>query len=945
MTCSVCGRSIPDDARFCPNCGTPVVSSLATEERKVVTVLFADLVDSTGLAQRLDAERNRDMLSLFYDAATEELETLRGHPEKFIGDAVMAVFGLPQVHEDDALRAVRAGLAIRGRAERLSESLALPEPLEVRVGIESGEAATGIGPAGQLLVTGPVVNAAARLQVGAAPGEVVAGPTTRVLTEAAVSYAASRRIQAKGFDDGLEANPVQGLTTRSVRRTIPIVGRGGELALLRESFGRVRAAGTPLLFTMHGEPGVGKSRLADELVAGLDPSVTVLTGRGQFYADSATFSPVAAMVRDLSGIDDGDEPEKALQRLRDVVGRWCGDLDTEHIVDRLALVFGMSEGGRDESAFVQDVQAGFLSLAEGLGAEGPAVLIFEDVHALRPPMLDLIERVTARSGRRTGHLLVLALARQELFDERPSWGSKAVNHVSLRVEPLSAEDSVRLVRQAAGAAIDEREAGEIAARAGGNPFFIVETTGMLLRRDQLPPSVGPALPPTVQAVVAARLDELPSELRELARHVSVFRFDFDEVELALISDVDVDQLRALEEAEILDRDDAGGQTHWRYRHETLRDVAYASLPKRERRRLHEQVAEALIAQGHRSWAADHLELASFASLDLDPTDRRLAERAAEALAGAGERAHRRMENRSAVDYYQRALAMSGPEEGWAIREGRVLAGMGEARYWLGEYPAATAALDQAVAIGERTGDHRTTATALAFLGDIAINADADVDKAEALLDRSLASAEALGNPGVTARVLLFAGWVPWTRDRYPDAEAIWRRALAAADEQGDRWAQVRALTSLSIVRGDQEDFTEATELIERAGQIADDMGDLFSTGVTSVQRGRLKQDLGRFEEAIGCMDRGVEIFRDLGARWELADALAARGIAERDLGRLDEAENDLRQAIRISEELGDRQLPGWTWRAIAAVSEKRGDHAEAAERYRRAEEEAARGPR
>src|SRR6266496_1670142 len=168
--CQVCGEPLPEGASFCPNCGSPAGSPLGTEERKMVTVLFADLVDSTGLAQRLDAERAREMLGRFFDAASEELTALRGRPEKFIGDAVMAVFGLPHVHEDDALRAVRAGLAIRSRARGLGESVGLAEPLEVRIGIESGEAAMGVGPSGQLLVTGAVVNAASRLQSAAQAG-------------------------------------------------------------------------------------------------------------------------------------------------------------------------------------------------------------------------------------------------------------------------------------------------------------------------------------------------------------------------------------------------------------------------------------------------------------------------------------------------------------------------------------------------------------------------------------------------------------------------------------------------------------------------------------------------------------------------------------------------------------------------------------------------------
>src|SRR5205823_3685080 len=221
--CAVCGLPIPEGALFCPNCGAAAGPLVETEERKMVTVLFADLVDSTGLAQRLDAERSRELLGRFFDAASDELTALRGQPEKFIGDAVMAVFGLPQVHEDDAVRAVRAGLAIRGRSRRLGRAAGMVEPLEVRVGVESGVAATGLGPSGQLLVTGPVVNRAARLQNAALPNEVLVGGTTHQLTTAAVSFGEPREVEAKGFQDGLAAYPVEGLTARSTRRTIPVV--------------------------------------------------------------------------------------------------------------------------------------------------------------------------------------------------------------------------------------------------------------------------------------------------------------------------------------------------------------------------------------------------------------------------------------------------------------------------------------------------------------------------------------------------------------------------------------------------------------------------------------------------------------------------------------------------------------------------------------------------
>jgi class 3 adenylate cyclase/tetratricopeptide (TPR) repeat protein len=960
VNCAVCGNPLPEGARFCPNCGSVVGTPLGTEERKMVTVLFADLVDSTGLARRLDAERAREILGRFFDAASEELQALRGRPEKFIGDAVMAVFGLPTVGEDDALRAVRAGLAIRGRVKRLGDQLGLGEPLEVRIGIESGEAATGLGPAGQLLVTGPVVNAAARLQAAAEPGEILAGETTRALTANSVSYGAQRDVPAKGFDGDLAAQPVKTVTPRSARRTIPFVGRISELAILRESLARATTTGRPVLVTVLGESGIGKSRLADELVAGLGDEVLVLSGRLRTFTDTATFAPAAAIVGDLAGIEEEDPPEKAKRRLHELAERATADPERgARLAERLALLFGLTER-RDEHAFVQDVQAGFVSLIDGLASRTPLLAVFEDAQSIRPPMLELIERLAARAKGGPRRAMVAVLARPELLEQRPTWGAAADNAITLRLDPLSAEESVELARQAAGGRIDEAEAAEIAARADGNPFFIIETTGMLLPETAEGASTAPraAIPPTVQAVVSARLDALPPRLRDLARRASVFFVSFDLDELRAIDpDVTLDELHELEEAEIVVREERREPTRWRVRHATVKDVAYASLPKRERVRLHEIIANGLLERDHPTWAADHLELGAQAALDLDPDDRSMAERAADALLEAGDRARRRMESRTAVEDYERALALAGPEDGWGVREARVLAGMGEAHYWLGEYPAAVDACERAVNLGNQVGDPFALALALRFLGDIAINVEGDVDKAEKLLDGSLAAAEELGDPWAIVRTLLFAGWVPWTRGDNDEAERIWRRALEIADPE-DGWARVRALNSLSINQtggpepgptrtGDTraDAMQRALELSDEASALAEAIDDPFSIAMTTVQRSRVLEDLGRFEEALAGFDRAVPVFEELGARWELGDALAERGVSKRELGMLDEAEQDMLAAIRISEELGERQLASWVWKALSKISERRGDHAEAERRRRRAGEAEAQRPR
>jgi class 3 adenylate cyclase/tetratricopeptide (TPR) repeat protein len=959
VNCAVCDHPLPDGARFCSNCGTAIESSLRTDERKLVTILFADLVDSTGLAQRLDPERARNVLGRFYEAVTEELRNLRGQPEKFIGDAVMAVFGLTQVHEDDAVRAVRAGLAIRGRIRRLGDELGLEPSLDVHVGVETGEAAIGLGPSGQLLATGSVVNMAARLQAAAGKGEVLAGATTRALTERSVSFGERRDVEAKGFGEELVAYPVEGLTSRSARRTIPIVGRTFELDLLANAHARVAATGRPLLVTVLGEPGIGKSRLVDEFVAGMDPIAGgaggVFVGRNNQSSDSATFGPAAGIVRIAAGIDHRLPADEALRRLVTFVDGWDIEdaAERQRTIDRLALILGVAieAGNRDESTFIQEVQSGFVELVVQLVRGGPVTLLFEDGHTLRPPMLDLIERLVEANRRDPAEILVVVAARPELVDARPTWGTRAVNHVLLRLEPLADVDAVALARQAGGSRLSETESRTVAMRAGGNPFFIIETTGMLLgrdgdrRADDGRTGTSANIPATVQAVIASRLDSLPDQQRELARRLSVYLYAFDATEAALVAECSADALQALEDAEIVVRDSSRATPHWRFRHETLRDVAYASLPKRLRMELHLAIAQSLLDTEYLSFAADHLECAATASLDLDPTDRGLAERAVDALAAAGDRARRRMENRSAVDYYERALTLLEPGRQPDVREAHILVGIGEARYWLSEYAAASEVLERARALGSSLNDDWTLAHALRFLGDIAINVEADVDRAEEMLEASLVAAERLGDPRTISRTLLFAGWVPWTRDRYDESEVVWRRALDIAREGDDRWAQVRALTALSINQEHMKDYDEARTLIDEAFTLAEDMDDQFSAAVAKVQRARVNEDTGRYAEALPDLDRGVEVFAGLGARWEQADALAERGIVHRELGRLDEAERDLGESIQISEELGERQLTGWTWRALAAVAEKRGDLEAANERARRAKSAEATRPR
>ena len=355
-----------------------------------------------------------------------------------------------------------------------------------------------------------------------------------------------------------------------------------------QSLGLASTTGRPVLVTVVGEAGIGKSRLAEELAAGVSAAVMILRGQSRSQTDTATFSPAATIIGDVAGIGPRDNPETIRARLRELVFRTTSEAAAARTEQRLAMLFGLGESP-DETAFVHEVQAGFISVIDGLARDHAVVLLFEDAQSLKAPMLDLIERVATR-GQRPRRALVIALARGELLDLRPAWGSGTSNSVLIRLDALSRDESVQLARHAGGGRIGDVEALEIAERAGGNPYFIIETTGMLM-----PSGIGSdgqgsrSVPPTVQAVVSARLDALPQRLRELARRASVFKYAFDLTELGVVDhEATADELQALEEAEVIVRDPQPGEPlHWRLRHATLKEVIYASLPKRERKRLHE----------------------------------------------------------------------------------------------------------------------------------------------------------------------------------------------------------------------------------------------------------------------------------------------------------------------------------------------------------------------
>jgi class 3 adenylate cyclase/tetratricopeptide (TPR) repeat protein len=902
-------------------------------ERRVVTVVFVDLAGSTQLAARLDPERFREVLAAFHGMITDEIVALRGRAEAFIGDAVLGVFGLPTVHADDALRGIRAALAIVHQAERLGPRLGLTMPIQVRVGVNTGQVAVGTA-ADRNLVIGAEVNVGARLQQAAAPGEILAGDTTHLLTGTSVEFGPMRLIAAKGFEEQLPAWPVIGLAAGSSRKEVSMVNRLREMALLSDTFERVEQHERAHLVTLLGEPGIGKSRVVEEFLGGLAEDVKVLVGRSSPFEEDVTFWPLAQMVFRQLGEERDAPEEQLLKRLDTAVREWVELDEVEQAARRLGFALGLGEEGSEENRYhAAEVRSGVLSMLTGLAHGGPVVLVFEDLHDADPLLLDLIEQLV-REARRVP-LMVICVARWEFLERRPSWAGGLADAVTLWVEPLTPQHAAQLAIEAGD--LSHEDAQRVAEHAGGNPFFIIEITGMIRREERGmpkwawgPPAGGRLLPATVQAVIAARIDQLSPEARELVRRASVFprgRFDLDE--LSLIADPRKNLLAEAEEDELLIHDEDQPDV-WRFGSDVLRDVAYDSLAKRQRQRLHLRVANKLsspeMAERYPRTIAFHLERAALASLDLDPRDRTLAERALQALVDAGDLARRRVESRSAADLYERALALAGPANAWGEREAWILSLLGETRYWVGEFDLAEEAFQQALDIAGDSSD-RVCAHASRFLADIMLMIRGDSGRASDLFETALQAARRFGDAHTLSRTLLMAGWVPFWRNELGRAEAMFREALevSRADERPDAWAQSRALVGIASVISQVGAEEEALRVAMEALGVGEVAGQGFTAAIAHVTVAASLRRLMRLDEALAHAELAVGALRELGARWELASALGDRGVIQRLAGRLDGAEADMREAFVLCRDLKERALVTWTAAELAKIMALRGD--------------------
>jgi class 3 adenylate cyclase/tetratricopeptide (TPR) repeat protein len=861
--CPACSAVVGTDVSFCTSCGEALepVPSLPTDERKVVSVLFADLVGFTTRAERLDPEEVRKLLDTYHSTVRHELERFSGTMEKFIGDAAVGLFGAPLAHEDDAERAVRAALAVRDAAGELGET--------VRIGITTGEALVtrdARALEGEGMAAGDVVNTAARLQSAAPPGGILVDESTYRATQHAIEYREAEPVAAKG-----KANPVlvwHAVAPRArlgvdiaFRGGAALVGRGHELRHLRDAFDRASRERAPQLVSLVGTPGMGKSRLVYELGALLDADPAVFAywrqGRSLPYGEGVSFWALGEMTKSHAGILESDDADEAAAKLRSTLVQVIDDpAEARWVEGHLRPLVGLpGEAGTAERG--TEAFSAWRRFFEGLAEQRPVVLVFEDLHWADEGLLDFVDYLLEWAT--DVPLLVVCTARPELLERRPGWGGGKRNAVTISLAPLSDDDSMALLEELLGQADPA-----ILPRAGGNPLYVEEYARM---RAQGANGDDVALPDSVQGIIAARLDTLPLEEKALAQDAAVLGKVFWTGELAHVAGLDrtaaTAGLQTLERKEFVRRErdsSVAGETAYVFRHVLLQDVAYSQIPRARRADRHRLAAEWIesLAADRREDLADviahhyvsALELSRATGLETDE----LAEKARLALHEAGDRSASLNAFAAATRFYRSALDL-WPEEDPGYPQ--LLFRYGRARFFSedqGEDSLSRASEELLDA-----GDRASASEAETLVGELRwIEGDRDrafehFEGAAKLLAGEPASRSKAYVLGSLARYLM-------TGDEAERAIAVGQKAFDMAQELGLEDVKANLLITIGVARvmiGDLEGWAD----LERAIAIAEEFNSpevvrgYNNLASTHAALGDLERAFGLYERARRAAER------------------------------------------------------------------------------------------
>lgn len=917
IACGSCGSPNPARAKFCLECGAQFrAAGQDAGERRVVSVVFADLSGFTSYSEKTDPEEVRALADQAAGALGGIVQRYGGTVDKIIGDCVMAVFGAPTSHEDDPERAVRAALEMRAFVDENSERFA---GMPLRIGVNTGEAMFApVGPQGQHTVIGDTVNTAARLQTAAAKGEVLVGEGTYRATTSSIELEEVPPLKAKGKDEPVpawRAVRVRGAEPVRARAQTPIVGRDAELARLWELWELARAGGSPYLAAVLGPPGIGKSRLIDEHVARLQATGAIFRGRCLPYGEGITYWPVIEILRDAAGILTTDEPPAVSAKLGTLLeGLGTDDLDElRTMAAALANLLGVSTTPRGTYA-VDEISQGELHwgvrrVLELLAGMRPVLLVLEDVHWAEPTLLELIVFILEADA----PLLVVASARPELCRVDTPLLTPAANRRVIEVGPLDEGEGVALLAGLASE-LDEEARERVLRTAAGNPLFLEETVRMLSESGALEGGGAVTMPGSLRSLIGARLDRLPEAESKLAQRASVIGGVFWSGALARLHGEEVEPgLRSLTERDMVHPQEpstVAGEREWAFKHALIRDVAYERLPKAARAELHARCGEWISALpgGEDEFpeiVAHHLEQACLLARGMKRsgiTPPLIP--AVRALTRAAERAEGREGTREADRFYSRAIELVEdrlPETSAELRLRRcgTQVALGSLRQAVGELEEVTVA---AAAVGRP--DLRC--------GSLLMLANVDQKQgrpreARGRLEEALSLAEGIGDARLRVRAAYeFASLRADFEGAGEDAVADLRDAQALADELDDRALRIEGHLRLGTLLFNIGRLADAEEEFARCALLASEEGSLRDETRATSSLGFVKFYRGDKEEAELLAVRAMEMLERTGDRYLQLQNL--RWLAKFSLARDDApaAEARLREALPLALESG-----GW----------------------------------
>jgi class 3 adenylate cyclase/tetratricopeptide (TPR) repeat protein len=923
--CPSCGEPSPERMRFCTTCGASLTEAAARESRRTVTIVFAMPKVDAVTGEAPGPETLRDVMSRYFEAMRAALERHGGTVEKFIGDAVMAVFGLPVRHEDDALRAIRAASDMQVALAALNPEFRSGWSLEIQnhIGVNSGEVIAGDASTAQRMVTGDAVNTAARLEQAAGPGEIVLGDLTYRLARDQIEVEFMTPLTLKG-----KAEPVPAYRLLSVGADRPVdsgpatpfVGRDEELRRLDEALGQAIRERTATLAAVVGDAGVGKSRLIREFGAAAADRARLVRGRCLPYGDGITFWPLAEIVREAAGIAGDDSPNIAARRLHRLLER-SGVVDQrEAIVDRVAAAMNLTAAQFP----VAELMWGGRRFLEALAAERPTIMLVDDIHWAEATFLEfldhLLESVT------DAPLVILGSARHELSERHADWAT-AHDADLIRLYPLSEADSERIVEELLGA-LEPTVRARIAAAAEGNPLYVEQIVSMLVETGALQRGIDGwavsdgagelKIPPTVQALVAARLDALQGEERAVVDPASVIGLSFPMDAVAELVDEpvrsnldrDLQGLTAKQLVRRLPED----EVIYRFGHQVIRDTAYGSLLKRVRAGIHERFvawAERINRERGRELEFEeilgyHLEQAYGYRTGLgivDPGARELGERAAAKLASAGLRALARGDTPAAASLLQRAITLLEPAD---PRRLELIPELAEALLTLSKFASAVDELDASLEIARSLDDRRLESRLQIGRMLIGIFSGGAGDRAATLEDARdlLERFGTLGDEGGMARAWRVLLFMYGNAGQYDEMAAAAGQLIEHATQAGEERLVRRgaAVYATAAVLGS----TPVPEAIRRCEAIAERVrGDRRSEAIVFGALALLYAMDGRFEEARVFYRREQEYLVSLGPSRELATTSLDSARVELLAGDLETAERELRRDDAELEAMGE----------------------------------------